>query len=470
MAIPLTLTSKQETSISVDVSTERLVNCFVTNREGPGVTEFALIGSHGYVQLGNLTANTSLTVRGAIANEASTAGYIVVGNTFYTVSSGGVRTNRGTLNTSTGYVDMVIGREHVFLVDGTDGYTYEIANTSSFTTISDPQFPDSPTRVTFLDNYYITIGQVSGNSVFALSDLNDPNSWTVTLQYEAESTPDNLVSCMAFNQELWTWGSTTCEVFINNGDATDPITRTNVVAFGSAAANSHSVIDGWCYWLGRTKKAKALFMRASGSTLEVIPNEDMNRLVQSFATVSDAYAYSYTDGGQSFYEITFPTVNQTWVYCISTDSFFKKEQNNGDRFIASCYMFLNNKHIIGSRSSDLLYDMRLDLYTEDGGSAIKRIITTPTFYSENKWLQICLLRCLMDSSSFSVAQTLSLAISRDGGDNYANTTTNTVTANRDYAQFSRLSSGKRLTLKFTFDAAYEFVFLNAMAYVRSRGR
>lgn len=467
MAVPLTIKTTQQTSISTDLSAERLVNCFPRINGENAVAPLGLIGSHGYTEFGNAGAGS--VVRGARATEDGTLGFVVTSNKLYTVSTSGTHTERGTLSTSTGNVSIAVGEDYAMIVDGTAGYSYNI-NTTTFATIADAQFLSNPTVCVHQDGYFITIGTSGGAYKLALSDLDDPTSWTTTNQTEAESTPDGLVSVISINRETFALGATTCEIYINTGKSGFPFSRQTSREFGCAAAFTPVDVDGACYWLGRTRRCKAMLLRAFGGNIEVVPNEDMNRLFQSLTTVSDAFAYAYTDAGQTFYEITFPTENQTWVYCINTNHFFKKQQNNGDRFVGSCYMFLNNKHIVGSRSNNKLFEMSLSVFTEDtGGSAIKRIITLPTIYDSYNWVGISNLIVNMDTSSFSTPRTLTLETSENGGDSFRTAQTWSVQQNVDYAQFDGISAAKRLTLKLTFDATNEFVLLNIMADVFSYG-
>ena len=298
MAVPITLKSKEQTAISKDISTEALINCFPTLRPGNAVSDLFLIGSHGWVEFGTGTAASQ--VRGSICNDEGTVGFIVVDDKLYSVDTGGTRTLRGTIGTSSGILRMVIGTTHLFFVDGIDGYTLKLSD-YTFLTITDVLFPDAPIDVTFLGGYYIVAGQISGEYVVALSAIDDPSSWPVTNELYPADIPGTIKAVKAFNKELWIFGTTTTEVWINTpgqGAGAFPLTQSYVHSWGLAAGYSPAILSTGLYCIGRSKGIKAALLMCQGSTITEIDNEDMNRLLQSFSTVSDAFAYCYEDAGQ----------------------------------------------------------------------------------------------------------------------------------------------------------------------------
>ncbi len=468
MAIPVTLSTGDATQVSNDVSSELLINCYPILKKNNQVSNMTIAGSHGYFLFGTNTSGTEY--RASKANDDGTAGYVLIDTKFYSVSTAGVLTERGTLATSTGRGYIAVGNSQVVVVDGNKGYYY-VPATTTFAEITDAQFPTNPTIVSYQDGYFTVVGIVSANSVIALSDLNDAINWTVLNQLVPSGFPSTLVSFVIVNNYLWLLGSSFAEARVNTGIAGDfPYSKINFEEYGCAATHSVASIGGYGYWLARTRQGKAFLVRANSSSVSIIDNETMASVFDSFTTVSDAWAYTYREKGQEFYELSFPTANQTWVYCITSNFWFKKMQADGTRFIANAYMFLNGKHIIGSRTSGAMYHMATTYYTENGGSNIKRTLVFPTLYSEDKTLQISLMRCIVDSSTYyKDGELFSLDVSYDGGDNYEAIMTDTVLPNTDYAMFSNLSAGRRITPRLIFDTNKRFYLINCMIQMLVRG-
>lgn len=471
MAIPLVLKTTQDKQVSTDISSERMINCFISNRQSNLVGKQAVIGSHGYTQLG--TANVAPSVRGCVATADGTSGYKVTANNVYLVNSGGAETYLGTIGTSSGIVSMVIGVFYVLIVDGNAGYTVSLAN-GQFAQVTDANFPSAPTVVTHLDGYYCVIGQSSGTYQLVLSNINDATSYNV-LNILETPLPGSITSVIASNEELYLISTNNCQVYSDLAGATGfPLTRSYVPQFGSDSPFSVATIRGVLYFIARTSNSKAILVRASGSIMQPIVNEDLNRILQSWTTLTDVFAYAYEDAGQQFYEFTSPTMNQTFTYCIDTNNLFQKMTSDGNRFIASSYMFLNNTHVIGDRSSGNLYTMSLSTYTENGGNAIIRNMTLPTIFDGNNWIKTPMLRVLMDTSQFpqgvANAVPLTLQTSEDGGHNYQTLMTDTIIQNQEYCQFEHISAARRLTHQFQFQQNLPFYLVGIYAYVESSGR
>lgn len=464
MALRVPLKTTAQIAIANEISPETLINCFPTLRQNQSQTEMGIVGSHGWSTFNTVHAGSQ--VRACVANEDGTTSYVVVDGVFYTVTSGGAVTGYGSLNTTTGPVSLQVGVNYVMIADGTNGYTFNIGTPASISTISDPQFPTSVYNLAYIDGYFVAIGVISGSNVIAFSDLDNPNSWQTILQIALEARADTPIAAYNVNRDLYILGTTTAEIYNNiPGKTGFPLTRVAVREYGIAAGKSVAACKGILYWLARTEQSTAVLVSSSPSCqISIVPNEDMNRLFQTYATVSDAIGFCYSDMGQDFYQITFPTQNVTWTYCISTGHFYQNILASGDRSLANCYMFLGGKHIIGDRSSGKLYQMSLSTYTEAAGSAIPRTVIPPTFYANDAIIFPCRVKLQCDSSTYSTSRTFTMASSTDGGHNYNTGLTWSVTQYSDYMLFSRFTAGRQITLKLTANFADKFAIVNMQIY------
>jgi hypothetical protein len=85
--------------------------------------------------------------------------------TLWQVDNAGVTTNRGTLNTTTGKVSMAENGTQIVIVDGTNGYVYNMS-TLAFAQIVDADFPNGAATVCWIDGYFLVEG-TSGRSTSA---------------------------------------------------------------------------------------------------------------------------------------------------------------------------------------------------------------------------------------------------------------------------------------------------------------
>lgn len=455
--------------LSYDLSSEKLINCFVKQRDNNQVGKLMIVGMHGFGPFGsNAGANPG---RGSAANAAGTEGYLVVNNTFYTVDTGGTRTSRGTLSTTSGDVFIAPGAFYVFITDGTNGYYYKYSD-HSFNTVTDPEFPSSPIGAQYVDGYFMTLGTVSGYVTICLSDLDDPSSWS-TVNQDAVSVADSPKGFLVTGKNLWVFGSTGSQVYTNTGIAGNfPYTRTSFQQYGIVSITAYCTVGDVSYVIGKTANSKAQLLRVTGSLIEEVDQQDFKAILENTTTVSDARMFAFEDFGLKYIVTTFPSSNFTVVYIPQTGRVNYWQLADGNRHIWNSYMFLGNKHIITSRSSSETYQLSLTTYTEgDGTTACQRFITTPTFYEDNKWLRVAKSIVYMDSSGFGSARTIQLEVSADGGNTFRSAvTSSSIAVNQDYGQFPRLTAARRATFRLTFTAAVKFVIMNFTVYASAQGR
>jgi hypothetical protein len=96
--------------------------------------------------------------------------------------------------------------------------------------------------------------------------------------------------------------------------------------------------------------------------------------------VSDAVAYTYQLEGHEFYVVTFPSIDLTWVYDLSTSTWHKwlsyDPVTGYYRHRSNCGAFFNNQYIVGDFENGKLYQVDNTNYTEDG-TQIRRLRRAP---------------------------------------------------------------------------------------------
>jgi hypothetical protein len=80
--------------------------------------------------------------------------FVVHRGTLWEVNNAGTQTNRGTISTTTGRVDMATDGDVILITTGTNGYTFNL-NTNTLTLIADPDFPQAAKTCSWLDGNFI---------------------------------------------------------------------------------------------------------------------------------------------------------------------------------------------------------------------------------------------------------------------------------------------------------------------------
>lgn len=321
--------------------------------------------------------------------------YAVVGSTFVEITSSTAEyIVRGHLKSGSGQVVMAdngVTTDQMIIVDGEYGYLYN-TSTDAFSEIA--AFPGGSnagsSHVVFFDGYFIANELNSGR--FFFSDLYDGATWQATNFYTAEGHPDNVVAIVKTAQELWIFGKRSLEMWNSNFSGspgasgvaiTNPFARIGnaYIEVGTAAAHSPATINAHVFWLGSNLEGTNVVMHAIGFNPERISNHGVEYAISQMPRVDDAIGFCYQQEGHTFYVLTFPTGNQTWVYDLTTQAWHERTWYNEDnetvhRHRASCHALYNNKNYVGDRQNGKIYELSLDVYTDNGGK-IQRVRTLP---------------------------------------------------------------------------------------------
>jgi len=248
-------------------------------------------------------------------------------------------------------------------------------------TITDEDYPGAD-QVDFIDGFFVVTQD--GEGTFWKSAAYDGTDWTGTDYATAEGDPDNVVAQLVDHREIWLFGSSTTEVWWNEGVNAFPFSRLQnaFIERGCAARFSVAKMDNTVFWLGDDR----IVYLASPYNPQRVSTHAIEQAIQGYSTVSDAYAFAYTDEGHKFYVLTFPTEDVTWCYDMATQSWHEREyyernkvsQELGIRHRANTYSRFNDCHVVGDYKSGILYKFNYSTYT-DGGSGSSEQLTNGDF-------------------------------------------------------------------------------------------
>lgn len=315
--------------------------------------------------------------------------YVVSGTELYKVSSNKTATLLGTILGS-GVVSMADNGSELVIVNGANGYFY--SESLGFSIITDTDFYGADV-VQYIDGYFVF--NRSGTSQFFSSDLYSGLTYLGTDFASAEGWPDKIVSILIINRRIWLLGEETTDVWWNTaaGGSGFPFSRIegSFMHRGCGAARSPAIVDNAIIWLGEDK----IVYIAQGYAPQRISTHPLEQEFSSYSTISDAYAYSYTQDGHKFYVLTFPTAGKTWVYDMSTGLWHRRKSYNITRHRVSSYRWCFGKHLVGDYANGNVYEYSRHSYT-DNGAPIERIRSTPYVHSNQKPFTINRLQVHMD--------------------------------------------------------------------------
>jgi len=361
--------------------------------------------------------------------------YVVHRGTFYEVNNAGTKTSRGTLNTTTGRVDLAYDGAVILITTGTSGYTYTVA-TTTLAEVTDAQFPDAANTCAWIDGlFFVDDGETDQ---FQWSP--DGTNWDALDFASAESQPDGIVRVFTDNGELILLGSGTTEFRGNVGAADEPFQTIKGATqeFGLAARWSLTKFNSGLAALMKNKDGQVQIVFIKGYVPQPISSLELDSIINGYASVSDATAYAYKLGGHPMLQVNFPSAGKSWLFDAKTGMWSPLEYGlAGGRHRGEMHIDFLNKPLIADYENGNVYEISPDVYT-DNGTSIARELIGRTFFQQNDPVTVDELFVDMEtgvglvSGQGSDPQAM-LQISKDGGHTWGNELWTTIGAIGKYA-------------------------------------
>ena len=351
---------------SINAANNRMVNLYPEATPDGGKTAAFLTRCPGLEFL--QTVGTG-PIRALWAHQTNGSNiFVVSGNEVYKLDGmTAAPTLIGTV-TGTGPVSIADNGTQLFFACNPDSYIYnEVTNV--FAQITDPDFPGAVT-VGYLDGYFV-FNEPDSQKVWVTALLDglsvDPLEFAST-----EGSPDGLVAINIDHREAWMFGTDSIEVWYDAGLVDFPLSRIQGAfnEIGCVAAFSVAKLDNGLFWLGTDARGQGIVYRANGYTGQRISTHAIEYAIAQYGNISDAIAYTYQQEGHSFYVLTFPTGNATWVYDVATQAWHERAGWDNGAFIrhrSNCQCNFVGNTIVGDFENGNIYKMTLDVYADNGG-------------------------------------------------------------------------------------------------------
>ena len=409
---------------SATVTAQRHLNLYAEIQRDQDKAAFSMYGTPG------TTLRKSLgdtPIRGWIA--IGDLYYVVHRGTLYDIDNAGIATSRGTLNTTTGRVDMEYNGTLILIVDGTNGYTFTISG-ATFAQIADADFPNGANTCAWLDGQFIVDAGDNSDQFFISST---GTSWDALDFASAESQPDGIVRVFEDSGELLLFGETTTEPWGNVGGSDFPFQAIKgaIVGFGLAARWSLTKFNSGVAALMKSTDGQVQVMFITGYNPAPISTQEMDSIINGYATVSDATAFAYLLGGHPMLQINFPTAGKSWLFDASTSLWSPLEYGlSGERHRGEMALDYLNKVIISDYENGNVYNLDPNVYTDNGTAIAREIVGRHLFSNNDRVIVDELFVDMQPGVGLATGQgsdpQAMLAISKDGGITFGNEAWKTI--------------------------------------------
>jgi hypothetical protein len=169
------------------------------------------------------------------------------------------------------------------------------------------------------------------------------------------------------------FGTDSTEVWYNAGLANFPLSPVQGAfnEIGCVAAYSVAKLDNTLFWLGSDPRGQGIVYRANGYSASRVSTHAIEYAIAQYGNISNALAYTYQQEGHSFYVLSFPSANATWVYDVSTQAWHQRAGWNTSageftRHRSNCQCNFGGNIIVGDFENGNIYTFDLDVYADNG--------------------------------------------------------------------------------------------------------
>jgi hypothetical protein len=240
-----------------------------------------------------------------------------------------------------------------------------------------------------IDGYFLSFD--ASDSKFYISALNDGTSWDATQYAQRSIAPDPWKAMVVDgSRQIWLIGEQTGEVWYDAGTSPFPFAPVPgaVFGYGTPAPFSVKLAGTAMCWLSQTADGAGIVVATSGVVPARISTYAVETAIAGYARdsiITDAEALVYSEAGHTFYCLTFPSANATWVFDLTTGVWHERGVWDASLGIydvwaprSHCYGF--GKHLIGARDSGLICSMDTSFTTECNGDVIRRLRIPPPIF------------------------------------------------------------------------------------------
>jgi Phage stabilisation protein len=376
--------------------------------QGTGVTAGTIITALG----GSAALSYSITSGGtgyAVGDTITVTGGIYSQQATYTVATVAAGVVTGLTTVSNGVYTVVPGTPSQTTTSGngtgltltltfgtgtgsTGSYVVSTSQTVASTSLYALNFSVMPSNdgpftgadvVDVVDNYFVynRPNTQQWGSTSPLSPISPSLSFS-----SKDGAPDNLVSIIVDHREVYLLGEVSSEVWVDSGLFPFPFQRIpgTSTQHGIAAKFSVARLGNSFAYVSRNIRGQAQIMMMNGYTPTRISTHAVeNTLVDQY--INDARAWTYQLEGHEVYVVSFPTLDLTWAFDISTGMWHKwlwvDNKNVFHRHRGNCHASFQGLNIVGDYENGQIYQLDPNNYTDDGNE-IRRVRRAPHLISD----------------------------------------------------------------------------------------
>jgi hypothetical protein len=404
------------------ITAQSRVNCYVEIQKEEDRTRIALIGTPGKSIFADLGASPSRGIW-PVDTLDTPLFFTVHQGTLYSVNNAGTATAIGMINTTSGNVSMADDGTYLVLVDGTDGWWYDMVNGGALTEITDGNFTTSPRYTTWQDAKF-AVASAASNKQWQFSGNATTSVWPASNINFAGSGPGKLQAILATNSIIELFGDKYTEFWQNAGLPDFPYANIpgSSQEFGLASPWSLFKYDNSIAGLFKNNMGEVNISRMSGFGLKRLSNFELENLINAYSDVANCTAFGYMLGGHPMAQFNFPTANKSWLYDGAMDTWSELQDSAGSRDWGNKYCTFLNQRLVTDYRNGKIYKLDPNVYSNNG-ETLPFEVTSKHIWNDDKHIGISQLQVDIQSGVGLVTgqgsdPQMMLEVSKDGGNSF----------------------------------------------------
>jgi hypothetical protein len=354
--------------------------------------------------------------------------FVAAGNAIYQMDKNYNFTLMGKLSQNgTTPVYMMDDGKTLIIVDGSGvGFRLDL-KTLAFTQITDEGFMGGE-FVDYVDGFFVL--NETNTQTFYISDAFG-GTFTYPAFASKETYADKLIRHKVVQGELWLFGAQNTEVYFNVGGADFPFQAMPGVYIEHGCIAKHSVAktDAQVFWLSQDAQGQGIVLKGNNGQATRVSTHAIEETFATYPALSDAIGYTYQQQGHTFYVLTFPSADATWVYDLASGLWTERGEQDGNgtlhRDAGSCHVVFNGMNVVGDYLSGNLYQLDPTTFKDSQGNPQLCLKSFPTLMNNAE--RVRFLKMILDmqvgvgqATGDYTAPFVSVRWSDDGGYTWGN--------------------------------------------------
>lgn len=461
------------------ITAQRRLNCQVEVRREQDRTAFALTSRPGLkLYLTTLSGSPSRGMH-AVNTLSAPLFFTVHNNTLYSVNNAMVINNIGTITGGTGTVSMADDGTWLVIVDGTNGWTYNMITPAGLNQITDGNFTTTPRTVTWQDNYFCVTSSGSTKQ-FQFSQISpsiDPTTWPAAQIGFGSSGGGALQNGFAYHNILNLFGDTYAEFWQDTGSPDLPyaLIPGSAQGYGLAAPFSLQSFDNSLAGLFKSGEGGVNVSRLSGFSLRKVSDHDMDEILSGYSAVSDGIGLSFNYSGHPMYVINLPSAGKTWMYDGYANVWSELQSGTGRYWGTYTCNFLGTQ-LVSDYNNGNIYQLDANTFS-DNGTAIPMEVVSKHIWNDDKYVGIKHIQIDIESGVGTTTgqgsnPVCDLQVSKDGGASFYSVGFSSMGALGNYTTrltWNNLGAARDWVLKLRITDPVKRVITGASAEIAGSG-